>query len=166
MSVTILISAFVSLTLTPTMCARLLKHIARVRAKRLLPASRAGSIDRVIAFYGRTLRLVLEHQTATLIVAVLTLAVTVLLYIVIPKGFFPLQDTGVILGISEAPQSVSFAAMAKRQQALAEVVLAGPGGREPVFVHRHRRHQQHAQQRTHSDQLETARATGGECELR
>jgi multidrug efflux pump len=80
----------------------------------------------MIAFYGRTLRFVLDHQPVTLIVAVITLAVTVLLYVVIPKGFFPLQDTGVILGISEAPQSVSFAAMAKRQQQLAEVVLANP----------------------------------------
>jgi len=125
LSVTILISAFVSLTLTPTMSARLLRHIPESEQSAFY--RRTGqAIDQMIAFYGRTLRFVLDHQPVTLIVAVITLAVTVLLYVVIPKGFFPLQDTGVILGISEAPQSVSFAAMAKRQQQLAEVVLANP----------------------------------------
>ena len=82
--------------------------------------------DRTIEGYGKTLRWVLEHQTATLLVAVGTLVLTVFLYIVVPKGFFPVQDTGVILGISEAPQSISFAAMAKRQQALARVILKDP----------------------------------------
>jgi len=125
LSVTILISAFVSLTLTPTMSARLLRHIPESEQSAFY--RRTGqAIDQMIAFYGRTLRFVLDHQPVTLIVAVITLAVTVLLYVVIPKGFFPLQDTGVILGISEAPQSVSFATMAKRQQQLAEVVLANP----------------------------------------
>jgi multidrug efflux pump len=80
----------------------------------------------LIELYGRTLRWVLERQRSTLIVAVATLAITVLLYIFIPKGFFPVQDTGVILGISEAPQSISFPAMAQRQQALAKVVLEDP----------------------------------------
>jgi multidrug efflux pump len=125
LSVTILISAFVSLTLTPTMSARLLRH--KPEAEQSAFYRRTGqAIDWVIAQYARTLRFVLNHQPATLVVAVVTLAVTVLLYIVIPKGFFPSQDTGVILGISEAPQSVSFAAMAKRQQQLAAVVLENP----------------------------------------
>jgi multidrug efflux pump len=125
LSVTILISAAVSLTLTPTMCARLLKH---------KPDSEQGRfylfmgrvIDRTIDFYARTLRWVLARQTATLIVAVVTFAITALLYIFIPKGFFPLQDTGVILGISEAPQSVSFEAMGERQRALARTLLDDP----------------------------------------
>jgi multidrug efflux pump len=125
LSVTILISAAVSLTLTPTMCARLLKH--RPEAEQTWFYRVTGrAIDRLIEGYGRTLRWVLERQQATLVVAVGTLAITVLLYIYIPKGFFPVQDTGVILGISEAPQSISFAAMAERQQALAKVVLQDP----------------------------------------
>ena len=83
--------------------------------------------ERIIDFYGRTLHWVLEHQTATLVVAVATLVVTDRSSTSsIPKGFFPVQDTGVILGISEAPQSVSFAAMAERQQALARVILKDP----------------------------------------
>src|SRR5678816_1801343 len=84
------------------------------------------AFDRAIEEYGKTLRWVLTHQTATLIVALATLVLTVLLYIVVPKGFFPIQDTGVIVGISEAPQSVSFEAMAARQQALATVILEDP----------------------------------------
>ncbi len=125
LSVTILISAAVSLTLTPTMCARLLKH--RPDSEQTAFYRVTGRfIDRVIGLYARTLEWVLERQTATLVVAVATLAVTALLYIYIPKGFFPLQDTGVILGISEAPQSVSFQAMAERQQALARTVLEDP----------------------------------------
>ena len=95
--------------------------------------SRAGStgppsaaFQAVIAFYGRTLRWVLRHQTATLLVAVATLVLTIVLYMIVPKGFFPVQDTGVILGVSEAPQTISFAAMAERQQALADVILKDP----------------------------------------
>ena len=91
---------------------------ARRRSRAVLPQLGAR-VRPVIAFYGRTLTWVLKHQTATLLVAVATLVSTVLLYVVIPKGFFPVQDTGVILGISEAPQTISFAAMAERQQALA-----------------------------------------------
>jgi multidrug efflux pump len=125
LAVTILVSAVVSLTLTPMMCARLLHHRKANEEGRLYQASER-IFNRVIAFYGRTLSVVLKHQTTTLWVAVGTLGVTVLLYIWIPKGFFPVQDTGVILGISEAPQSVSFPAMAKRQQALAEVLLKDP----------------------------------------
>ena len=125
LSVTILVSAVVSLTLTPMMCARLLTHQRENEQKRFYQASERV-FQRVIGFYDRTLSWVLKHQTATLWVAVATLASTVLLYLAIPKGFFPVQDTGVVLGISEAPQSVSFQAMAERQQALARVILQDP----------------------------------------
>jgi multidrug efflux pump len=125
LSVTILISAVVSLTLTPMMCARLLHHKPESQQGRLYRASER-LFQSVIAFYGRTLRVVLRHQSLTLGVALATLAATFLLYIVVPKGFFPVQDTGLVLGVSEAPQSVSFAAMADRQQALARVILRDP----------------------------------------
>jgi multidrug efflux pump len=125
LSVTILVSAVVSLTLTPMMCARLLSHQKEHEQGRLYQASERV-FQRIIAFYGRTLSWVLNHQQATLVVAVATLASTILLYLVIPKGFFPVQDTGVILGISEAPQSVSFTAMAEAQQALTRVILKDP----------------------------------------
>ncbi|MBL0211924.1 MAG: MdtB/MuxB family multidrug efflux RND transporter permease subunit [Holophagaceae bacterium] len=126
LSVTILVSAVVSLTLTPMMCAKLLHHIPPSEQSRFYQSSER-IFQRIIAFYGRTLTWVLKRQTATLVVAVATLASTVLLYLAIPKGFFPVQDTGVILGISEAPQSVSFTAMAERQQTLAKVILQDPG---------------------------------------
>ena len=155
LSVTILVSAFVSLTLTPMMCARMLRH---------KPESEQGWFYRVservfngiIAFYGLTLRWVLRHRTATLVVAMATLVTTIWLYIIVPKGFFPVQDTGVILGISEAPQTVSFAAMAERQQALAQCSCR---------IRRSRVYRpssastgpKHAQQRAHPDQFEAAR---------
>ena len=122
LSVTILISAFVSLTLTPMMCAKLLHHKEPAEQSRFYRASERA-FQRVIDFYGRTLTRVLRHQTATLVVAVATLLTTVLLFLVIPKGFFPVQDTGVILGISEASQTVSFSAMKERQRALARMIL-------------------------------------------
>ena len=125
LSVTILISAAVSLTLTPTMCARLLKHRPDSERTRFYRVT-GRAIDRLIELYAHSLRWVLDRQRMTLIVAVATLAVTVLLYVYVPKGFFPVQDTGVILGISEAPQSISFDAMAERQRALARVVLQDP----------------------------------------
>jgi multidrug efflux pump len=125
LGVTILISAVVSLTLTPMMCARLLKHTPEEQQSRIFRASQRV-YDRIIDFYATTLRWVLKHQPATLLVAVLTLVMTVFLYIIVPKGFFPVQDTGIILGISEAPQSISFEAMAERQQALARVILKDP----------------------------------------
>ncbi|MBI3770705.1 MAG: multidrug efflux RND transporter permease subunit [Deltaproteobacteria bacterium] len=125
LSVTILISAVVSLTLTPMMCARLLQHTPAAAQGRLYRASERF-FAAVIARYARSLRVVLRHQTATLVVAIATLIATLVLYVVVPKGFFPVQDTGVILGISEAPQTVSFAAMATRQQALAGVILEDP----------------------------------------
>jgi len=125
LGVTILISAAVSLTLTPMMCSRILRHVPEERQGRFYHAS-GQMFDRIIAAYGRTLKWVLKHQAATLVVAVGTLVLTVLLYIMIPKGFFPVQDTGAIQGISEAPQSISFTAMAERQQALAKVILKDP----------------------------------------
>ena len=125
LSVTIVVSAIVSLTLTPMMCAKLLKHKPESQQGRLYQMSE-HAFQSIINFYGRTLRWVLRHQTATLFVAVATLALTIWLYIIIPKGFFPVQDTGVILGVSEASQNVSFTAMSARQEALAAVILKDP----------------------------------------
>jgi multidrug efflux pump len=125
LAVAILISAVVSLTLTPMMCAKLLHHTPEDRQGRFYRAS-GRFIENVIARYGALLRWVLKHQGLTLGVAIGTLLLTVVLYIVIPKGFFPVQDTGAIQGISEAAQSVSFSAMAERQQALGRVILADP----------------------------------------
>ncbi|MGD0401152.1 MAG: efflux RND transporter permease subunit [Syntrophobacteraceae bacterium] len=126
LGVTILISAVVSLTLTPMMCARLLRHKPEKDQGRFYRRSQQA-FDSIIAFYGKTLHWVLDRQAATLLVAVATLVFTVFLYIIVPKGFFPVQDTGIILGISEAPQRISFAAMAERQQALAKIILEDPG---------------------------------------
>jgi multidrug efflux pump len=125
LSVTILVSAVVSLTLTPMMCARLLHRTPEEKQGRIFKASERA-FERVIAFYGTTLRWVLKHQTATLVVAAATLVMTIVLYILVPKGFFPVQDTGVIQGISQAAQNVSFKAMAQQQQQLADVILKDP----------------------------------------
>src|SRR6266704_2403531 len=125
LAVTIVISALVSLTLTPMMAARLLKNPKQAKHGRFYQASERF-YERVIAGYGTTLRWVLKHQTATLLATVGALVLTLYLYVIVPKGFFPVQDTGVILGISEAPESVSFQAMAERQQALAAAVLKDP----------------------------------------
>ncbi len=127
LGVTILLSAVVSLTLTPMMCARLLKHVPQESLPKTGPAAwMQRQFDRMVKGYGTTLAYVLEHQTATLMVAVGTLVLTVVLYVMIPKGFFPVQDTGLILGVSEAPQSVSFPAMSERQQELAKEILRDP----------------------------------------
>jgi multidrug efflux pump len=125
LAVSILISAVVSLTLTPMMCSKLLRHTPEAEQTWFYRKSGA-MFDAVIARYGVMLNWVLDRQGATLLVAVGTLVLTVLLYIFVPKGFFPVQDTGVIQGISEAPQSISFAAMSERQQAVAKVVLEDP----------------------------------------
>ncbi|MBS0582817.1 MAG: efflux RND transporter permease subunit [Proteobacteria bacterium] len=125
LAVTILISAVVSLTLVPMLCAKILRHRTLEEESRFARASHEA-IDRTIEVYGRWLNWVLDRQRATLIVAVATLVLTVILYVIVPKGFFPVQDTGVIQGISEAPQSVSFAAMAERQQQLAALILKDP----------------------------------------
>jgi len=120
LAVAILISAVVSLTLTPMMCAKLLRHAPIEEGG---PSARAGFLDGLIARYGVMLNWVLDRQFATLLVAVATLVLAVALYVIVPKGFFPVQDTGMIQGMTQAPQSISFAAMAERQRALAEIVL-------------------------------------------
>jgi multidrug efflux pump len=125
LSVTILLSAIVSLTLTPMMCAKMLRHKPVSQHGWFYRLSEYG-FETVIRWYGKTLNVVLRHQPTTLLVALATLAGTIYLYMVVPKGFFPVQDTGVILAISEAPQSVSFEAMAKRQQELNRVILEDP----------------------------------------
>jgi multidrug efflux pump len=125
LAVTILVSAVVSLTLTPMMCSRLLRHKPEAQQGRLYQVSERAFL-RVIDFYGRTLRWVLGHQTGTLLVAGATLVLTIVLYIIVPKGFFPLQDTGIIQGISQAPQSISFQAMSAKQQELTRVILQDP----------------------------------------
>ncbi|MFD1260339.1 multidrug efflux RND transporter permease subunit [Entomomonas asaccharolytica] len=125
LAVAILISLVVSLTLTPMMCAKLLRHIPEEKQGKFYQKSGAA-IDWLIKHYATGLTFVLRHQTATLLVAIATFVFTVLLYLVIPKGFFPVQDTGVIQGISEAPQNISFKAMAERQQRLVDVILKNP----------------------------------------
>ena len=125
LAVTILVSAVVSLTLTPMMCAKLLRHQKESEQGWFYRSSERW-FNSIIAFYGRTLKFVLRYRTTTLVVTVGTLVATIFLYIIVPKGFFPVQDTGVILGVSEAPQDVSFRAMAERQQALARVILKDP----------------------------------------
>ena len=125
LAVTILVSALVSLTLTPMMCARLLKHKPEAAQGRLYRASERG-FEAVIALYGTILRFVLRWQTATLLVAAGTLALTCYQFYTIPKGFFPMQDTGVIQGVSEAAQTVSFPEMASLQQRLAKIILTDP----------------------------------------
>jgi multidrug efflux pump len=125
LAVTIIISAVVSLTLTPMMCARLLHYDPEEQQTRFYRASERA-FNRMIAFYGRTLKFVLRYQTITLLVALGTLGLTIFLYIVAPKGFFPVQDTGVIQGISQAAETISFPAMAEKHQELAKVILADP----------------------------------------
>jgi len=125
LSVAILISGVISLTLTPMMCAKILRPVSEKKAGRFYRSS-GRFFEKLTDGYGRMLNRVLDHQGFTLLVAIATLALTVFLYVIVPKGFFPVQDTGVIQGISEAPQSISFQAMADRQQALAKVVLADP----------------------------------------
>jgi len=125
LSVTILVSAVVSLTLTPMMCAKLLRHKPEQRQGRLYRMSE-DAFNAIIRLYGRMLEVVLEFQTVTLLVALATLGLTVYLFYIIPKGFFPIQDTGVIQGVSEASQSISFQEMSKLQQALGQVILKDP----------------------------------------
>jgi multidrug efflux pump len=125
LSLTILVSAVVSLTLTPMMCAKLLTHKLESEQSWFYRAS-GNAFDAIASAYGRTLRLILRHQGITQLVTLGTLAATITLFLYIPKGFFPVQDTGAILGVSESEQSVSFGAMSQRQQALAQVILRDP----------------------------------------
>ena len=125
LAVAILISAVISLTLTPMMCAKLLRHVPDEKQGWFYHAS-GRFFDRIIAEYGRCLRWVLDRQTLTLVVAFGTLGLTAVLYVFIPKGFFPTQDTGVIQGITDASQDISFGAMGERQQALADAILQDP----------------------------------------
>ena len=125
LSVTILISAVVSLTLVPMACAKLLKSDTAERENAFQRYSRVG-FEKIIEIYGVMLNWVLDRQTFVLLIALATFGLTAFLYMVIPKGFFPLQDSGVIQAISEAPQSVSYAAMAERQQQLASIILRDP----------------------------------------
>jgi multidrug efflux pump len=125
LAVTILVSAVVSLTLTPMLSAKMLRHKPEAQQGRFYRASEKV-FENTIAFYGRTLTHVLKHRNITLLVAAATLVFTIYLYVIIPKGFFPIQDTGVIQGISEANQDISFPEMSKRQQELAAAILKNP----------------------------------------
>ena len=125
LAVTILVSAFVSLTLTPMMCAKLLKYKPESEQNAFYRKSEEF-FKYVIAKYGVGVRFVLRHQTITLLVTLATFILTVYLYIIVPKGFFPVQDTGVLLGITQAPQTISFSAMAAKQQELAKIILQDP----------------------------------------
>ena len=122
LSVTILFSAIISLTLTPMMCSLLLRQKDQAKHGRLYEWSERA-FNNTIAFYGRTVKFVLKHQTVTLLVTIGTLVATIWMYIVVPKGFFPVQDTGVIMGITDAPESISFTAMSARQRELAAAIL-------------------------------------------
>ena len=125
LSVTILVSAVVSLTLTPMMSSKLLRH-TKPSEQTWFYRKSEDWFNRIIAFYGRTLRFVLRYRNTTLVITFATLVATILLYIYVPKGFFPVQDTGVLMGVSDAPQDISFADMSIRQQKLAQVILQDP----------------------------------------
>jgi multidrug efflux pump len=147
------------------MCSRILRHKPEAKQGRLYRASERV-FDGVVKFYDTTLQWVLRHQVITLLVGGGDPGADRAGVHRDPEGFFPVQDTGLILGVSEAPQSISFAAMAERQQALAQVILRDPRGREPLVLHRHRRRQHDAQQRARPDQPEAARGARGERERR
>ena len=126
LAVTILISAVVSLTLVPMLCAKLLRHREELRQPGAIARWAEARYNSLVANYDRLLVWVLDHQPLTMLIAIITLGVTVLLYVLIPKGFFPVQDTGLVSGITEAAPTVSFSAMSERQQALAGVLLQDP----------------------------------------
>ena len=126
LAIAILISAVISLTLTPMMCAKLLKAKPHQADNPATKTKVVPWFDQLIAHYGKSLKWVLQHQTTTLCMFFVTVGLTTLLYIIIPKGFFPIQDTGVIQGVSVAPQNVSFTAMAEYQQKLGKLILEDP----------------------------------------
>jgi multidrug efflux pump len=150
LAVTIIVSAVVSLTLTPMMASRILKHNPEEQQGRFYKASERV-FESMIAFYGRTLKVVLEFQGLTLLIALATLLLTIYLYIIIPKGFFPVQDTGVIQGISQAPQSIGSKGMAAKQQGDCQDHSRRSGSGELVLIHRRGWHQYHAEQRQNFD---------------
>ncbi len=156
LSVTILVSAVVSLTLTPMMCAKLLRHKDESQQGRFYLASE-HAFQSVIDAYGRTLRWVLQHQTATLVVATATLVSTILLYIVIPKGFFPGAGHGRDHGRVGSGADGLVPGHGRPAAGAGESHPARSGGRQPVVVHRHRRHEYDDERRPDSDQPEAAR---------
>ena len=158
LAVTILVSAVVSLTLTPMMAARLLKHTPPEQQGRFYKWS-DQAFERIIKAYGRTLDVVLEHQTATLMVFVGTLVLTFVLLWIVPKGFFPIQDTGVIQGVAVGPQTVSFPEMTALQQRAAAIILKDPAVASLSSFVGHRSDEHDAQQRTPADQSQAARGS-------
>ena len=160
LAVTILISAVVSLTLVPMLCAKLLRsHAEDEKRESGIQKRIEGYYERLVSEYDRLLIWVLKHQKLTLLVAVGTLVLTVVMYIAIPKGFFPLQDTGFIQAITEAGPTVSFDAMSAAPAAAGRQAPAGSGCRQPVVLHRRGRHQQHAEQRPLPDQPQAQEPT-------
>ena len=155
LAIAIVISAIISLTLTPMMCARLLHHREEGPVARRV----ARAFDAIIAIYGRLLRIVLEHRAATMLVFLATLAATVILYLDVAKGFFPAQDTGIIQGIVEAPQNVSFSAMGRNQQEHRKARARGQGRAKRLVVHRRGWREHDAQQRPDADQPQAAPRT-------
>ncbi len=155
LAVTIMMSAFVSLTLTPMMAARILKHKPESQQGRLYHWSESV-FNRTIEKYGVMLQFVLRHQPMTMLIAAGTLAATIFLFLIIPKGFFPVQDTGVILGISEAPQSISFPALVERQTKTGQSSFGGSGGAGAGVICRRRRSQFDAQQWPYPDYFKAA----------
>ncbi|MGY3467185.1 multidrug efflux pump subunit AcrB [Bradyrhizobium sp. LM6.11] len=156
----LLLSLVISLTLTPMMCARLLKHDPRKRHGRLYLVFERG-FDALLSLYARGLRIVLRHRFATLLVMLSTVALTGYLYVIIPKGFFPQQDTGQIVGITEAAQDISFPAMSERQQAIVDILSKDPGGTVGGELYRPGRPDRDAQPGTHLHRPEAeARAQG------
>ena len=148
LAVTIILSAVVSLTLTPMMCSRILRHTPEKKEQGRFFKASERAFENMIAFYGRTLKFVLRYQTITLLVAVATLVLTIVLYITIPKGFFPTQDTGVIQGISQAPETISFAGYEEEAAGTGGCDSSGSGGGEFVFFYRRGRDEYDAEQRT------------------
>ena len=164
-SVALILSLIISLTLTPMMCARLLKPDARA-AWTALPAARSAASTACSTSTRPSLKIVLRHRFVTLMVMLGTIALTGYLYVIIPKGFFPQQDTGLIIGLSEAAQDISFQAMAERQQAVIDAVLQDPAVASVGIGDRRRRRQHHAQQRPHVHRAQAQRRSATRARTR